>query len=144
MTKGVEDRNVTTNLDALLAAFYVHLDDHVLPSREQPVKRGPKRLLTDAELVCVAVAQVLLRHDSERHWMRAAPTRIGHLFPRLPGQSEYNRHLRELAPALGLERHAARRPHHGGVVGAYLSEDLRAQRRDLAQLVVRCPQSIDH
>ena len=100
MTKGVEDRCVTTNLDALLTALYVHLDDHVLPAREQPRKRGPKRLLTDAELVCVAVAQVLLRHDSERHWMRAAPARIGHLFPRLPGQSEYNRHLRDLAPAL--------------------------------------------
>lgn len=100
MAKGVEDRCVTTNLDALLTALYVHLDDHVLPSREQPVKRGPSRLLTDAELVCVAVAQVLLRHDSERHWMRAAPHRIGHLFPRLPGQSEYNRHLRALGPAL--------------------------------------------
>nr|WP_246425193.1 transposase [Streptomonospora nanhaiensis] len=83
-----------------MTALYVHLDDHVLPSREQPVKRGPNRLLTDAELVCVAVAQVLLRHDSERHWMRAAPARIGHLFPRLPGQSEYNRHLRDLGPAL--------------------------------------------
>lgn len=44
--------------------------------------------------------QVLLRHDSERHWMRAAPARIRHLFPRLPSQSEYNRHLRALAPAL--------------------------------------------
>ncbi|MEV2274582.1 hypothetical protein AB0I72_03260 [Nocardiopsis sp. NPDC049922] len=68
-----------TDLDALLTALYVHLDDHVLPSREQPLKCGPNRLLTDAELVCVAVAQVLLRHNSERHWIRAAPTRIGHL-----------------------------------------------------------------
>ncbi|MFE1399654.1 hypothetical protein ACFW53_17075 [Nocardiopsis dassonvillei] len=91
---------MTNDLDALLTALYVHLDDHVLPSREQPVKRGPNRLLTDAELVCVAVAQALLRHDCERRWMRAAPARIGHLFPRLPGQSEYNRHVRDLAPAL--------------------------------------------
>ncbi|WP_285730857.1 hypothetical protein [Nocardiopsis sp. ATB16-24] len=75
---------MTTNLDALLTALYAHLDDHVLPSREQPVERGPNRLLTDAEPVCVAVAQVLLRHDPERHWMRAAPHRIGHLFSRLP------------------------------------------------------------
>ncbi|MUL43570.1 transposase [Streptomonospora sp. PA3] len=91
---------MNTNLDALLIALYVHLDDHVLPSGRKPGKRGPKRLLTDAELVCVAIAQVLLRCDSERHWMRAAPARIGHLFPRLPGQSEYNRHLRDAAPAL--------------------------------------------
>jgi hypothetical protein len=100
MAKGVEDRCVTTNLDALLTALYVHLDDHVLPSREQPRRRGPSRLLTDAELVCVATAQVLLGCDSERRWLRLAPGRIGHLFPRLPGQSEYNRHLRALAPAL--------------------------------------------
>ncbi|MFE1471153.1 hypothetical protein ACFW56_23640 [Nocardiopsis dassonvillei] len=51
--------------------------------------------------------QVLLRHDSERHWMRAAPARVRHLFPRLPSQPEYNRHLRVLAPAL---LHAARWP----------------------------------
>lgn len=57
-------------------------------------------MLTDAELVCVAVAQVLLGSDSERRWLRRAPERIGHLFPRLPGQSEYNRHLRDAAPAL--------------------------------------------
>ncbi|MDT0305322.1 hypothetical protein, partial [Streptomonospora wellingtoniae] len=50
--------------------------------------------------VCVAIAQVLLRCDDERHWLRVAPRRIGHLFPRLPGQSEYNRHLRDAAPAL--------------------------------------------
>jgi len=91
---------VKTDLDALLTALYVHLDDHVLPSTNRPRRRGPRPLLTDAELVCVAIAQVLLRCDSERHWMRTAPTRIGHLFPRLPGQSEYNRHLRALAPAL--------------------------------------------
>ncbi len=91
---------MTKDLDALLTALYVHLDDEVLPSANRPRRAGRPRLLTDAELVCVAIAQVLLRHDSERHWMRAAPARIGHLFPRLPSQSEYNRHLRATAPAL--------------------------------------------
>lgn len=91
---------MNTNLDALLTALYVYLDDDVIPSMNRPRKRGPAPLLNDAELVCAAIAQVLLRHDSERHWMRAAPSRIGHLFPRLPGQSEYNRHLRDAAPVL--------------------------------------------
>ena len=100
MAKGVEDQSVTNDLDALLTALYVHLDDHVLPSANQRRGPGRPRKLTDAELVCVALAQVLLRCDSERHWMRAAPARIGHLFPRLPGQSEYNRHLRDAAPVL--------------------------------------------
>lgn len=108
MRKGAQDQCVKTDLDALLIALYVHLDDHVLPTR----RRGPgrPRLLSDAELICVAIAQVLLRCDDERRWLRLAPARIGHLFPRLPCQSEYNRHLRALGPlmsqvALGLARH---------------------------------------
>jgi hypothetical protein len=44
--------------------------------------------VTDAEMVCLAMAQVLLRFDDERHWLRAAPARVGHLFPRLLRQSE--------------------------------------------------------
>ena len=37
--------------------------------------------MTDAELVCLAVAQVLLRYDDERHWLRAAAKHVRHLFP---------------------------------------------------------------
>jgi len=56
--------------------------------------------VTDAELACIAVAQVLLRFDDERHWLRVAPKLIGHLFPRLLGQSEYNTRLRAAAPLM--------------------------------------------
>jgi hypothetical protein len=48
MAKGVHDQCVKTNLDALLTALYVHLDDHVLPSRQQPRRPGRPRLLSDA------------------------------------------------------------------------------------------------
>jgi hypothetical protein len=100
MAKGVQDRFVKTELDALLTALYVHLDDHVLGSRGRRPRRGRPPTLTDAELVCVAVAQVLLRCDQERYWLRVAAGRIGHLFPRLPCQAQYNRQLRELGPAM--------------------------------------------
>ena len=56
--------------------------------------------MTDAELVCLAVAQVLLRFDDERHWLRAAPKLIGHLFPGSWRQSEYNDRLKTLAPLM--------------------------------------------
>lgn len=56
--------------------------------------------MTDAELVCLAVAQVLPRFGDERHWLRAAPKLAGHLFPRLLGQSEYNERLKDLAPLM--------------------------------------------
>lgn len=56
--------------------------------------------MTDAELACLAVAQVLLRYDDERHWLRAAPRQVGHLFPRLLHQSEYIQRLKDLAPLM--------------------------------------------
>jgi hypothetical protein len=92
---------VIADLDTLLIALYVELVDRIIPARG-PRRRGPGRppVVTDAELVCLAVAQVLLRYNDEHHWLRAAPSRVGHLFPRLLGQSEYNRRLKNAAPLL--------------------------------------------
>jgi hypothetical protein len=92
---------VDADLDTLLIALYVELVDRIIPARG-PRRRGPGRppAVTDAELVCLAVAQVLLRYNDEHHWLRAAPTRVGHLFPRLLGQSEYNQRLKNAAPLM--------------------------------------------
>jgi hypothetical protein len=86
---------VIADLDTLLTALYVELTDRIIPSLGW-CRSGPGRpaQVTDAELVCLAVAQVLLRYDDERHWLRAAPGRVGHLFPRLLRQSEYNHRLK--------------------------------------------------
>jgi hypothetical protein len=92
---------VIADLDTLLIALYVELTDRIIPSLGRPRGRlGRPPEVTDAELVCLAVAQVLLRHDDERHWLRAAPARIGHLFPRLLGQSEYDDRLKAAAPLM--------------------------------------------
>lgn len=89
------------DLDTLLIALYVELTDRIIPSGGTR-RRGPGRppLVTDAELVCLAVAQVLLRYNDERHWLRAATSRVGHLFPRLVSRSEYNQRLKQLAPLM--------------------------------------------
>jgi len=89
------------DLDTLLTALYVELTDRIIPFRGRS-RRGPGRPpeVTDAELVCLAVAQALLRFDDERHWLRAAPRLVGHLFPRLLGQSEYNDRLKAAAPLM--------------------------------------------
>ncbi len=92
--------SVIPHVDTLLVALHVELADRIIPSpgvgRSGPAwagvgRRGPGKPaeVTGAELVCLAAAQVLLRYDDERHWLRAAAARIGHLFPRLLGQSEY-------------------------------------------------------
>jgi hypothetical protein len=88
---------VTNDLDTLLTALYVELDDHVVPPREG---RGRRPRLTDAELLTVAVAQVLLGFDNEHRWIRFAYCRLGHLFHYLPKQPDYNKRLRAAAPLL--------------------------------------------
>jgi hypothetical protein len=92
---------VIADLDTLLIALYVELVDRIIPARGTR-RRGPGRppRVTDAELICLAVAQVLLRYNDEQHWLRAAATRVGHLFPRLLGQSEYNERLKAAAPLM--------------------------------------------
>jgi hypothetical protein len=79
----------------------VELTDRIIDSCGL-ARRGPGKPpeVTDAALVCLAVAQVLLRFDDERHWLRAAPELAGHLFPRLLRQSGYNDRLKAAAPLM--------------------------------------------
>jgi hypothetical protein len=92
---------VIAGLDTLLTALYVELTDRIIPS-SGPGRPGPGRPpeVTDAELVCLAVAQVLLRYDDERRWLRAAAARAGHLFPRLLTQSECNDRPKKAGPLM--------------------------------------------
>jgi hypothetical protein len=89
---------VTPDLDTLLTALYVEIDDHVIPSGRRG--RGQPKKLSDAELVCLAVAQVLLGARSEHHWLRLCYARLGHLFPYLPKQPGYHKRLKAAAPLL--------------------------------------------
>lgn len=89
---------MTTDLDTLLTALYVVIDDHVVPARRRG--RGRPKQLSDAELVCLAVAQVLLGARSERHWLRLCRSRLSHLFPYLPTQSGYHKRIKAAAPLI--------------------------------------------
>jgi DDE family transposase len=118
---------VTNNLDALLTALYVELDDRVLPalgwSREH--RRGRKPVLSDAELLCLAAAQQLLGIASERRWIRYARKNLAGMFPRLPGQSGYGKRLRA----------------QGGLLAAVITELARdtGSWHDLLRLVDSTP-----
>jgi hypothetical protein len=89
-------------LDDLVIALYVTIDELLEP------RRGPGRppRLSDAELLCLAIAQVLLGYRSERHWLRVVKNRLGHLFPYVCGQAAYNRRLRRAAPLVATISHA--------------------------------------
>ena len=88
---------MTNDLDALLTALYVEIDDHVVPARRG---RGRRPQLSDAELLTLAVAQVLLGIDNEHRWIRIAYCRLGHLFRYLPNQPGYHKRLKAAAPLL--------------------------------------------
>ena len=94
------------DLDTLLTALYVEVDDRFIRPRRRGRGRPPR--LSDAELVCLAVAQVLLNFPSERHWLRYARRHLGRMFPYLPDQDAYNRRMRRLGPLLAaVIRHLA-------------------------------------
>lgn len=87
---------MSADLDALLVCLYVLVDD-LLPARRR-FGRPPR--ISDSELICLAIAQVLLDCPNERRFLRLAKRRLGHLFPYIPGQSGFNKRLRALAPQL--------------------------------------------
>jgi hypothetical protein len=88
-----------TDLDTLLIALYVLVDDHVIPAEGRRRPGRPKKL-TDAELAYLAVAQVLLGARSEHHWMRTCHARLWHLFPYLPNQPGYHKRVKAAAPLI--------------------------------------------
>jgi hypothetical protein len=87
---------VKTDLDTLLTALYVKIDDW-LAGRSR-TGRPPR--LSDAELLTLAVAQVLLGVRSEARWLRFVPRHLPGAFRYLPGQSGYNKRLRAALPLL--------------------------------------------
>lgn len=70
------------DLDLLLIAVFCAADD-LLPEKA----RNAKRMVTDAEVVTLAVAQQLLGAPSDERFAVIAPRRLGHLFPQIPQRS---------------------------------------------------------
>jgi hypothetical protein len=84
---------VSKELNTLLTALYVFIDDHVVTPR---TGRGRRPELSDAELVTLAVAQVLLGFNSERRWIRHLHSDPAWraMFPCLPRQPGYHKRLK--------------------------------------------------
>ena len=59
-----------------------------------------KPLVSDAEMVTLAVLSAVLGFDDEARWVRHVRAGWRHLFPYLPQQSGYNKRLRRLGPVL--------------------------------------------
>ena len=85
---------MTTDLNTLLTALYVKIDDEIGGTR----CLGRPPLLSDSELVCLAVAQALLGYHSEARWLRYAVKHLSDMFPYLPQRAGYNKRLRAALP----------------------------------------------
>lgn len=83
------------DLDTLCTAVYVTADD-LLPGRPG----NARRRVSDAELVTLALAQVVMGVPSDRRFLALARTRLRHLFPRIPGQSGYHKRRLRLAETI--------------------------------------------
>ena len=83
-------------LDDLLTATYALIDDF-LPPRHGP-GRPPK--ISDAELVTLAIAQILMGLPNDRQFLALAGYRLSHPFPYRPKQPGYNKRLRKLVPEI--------------------------------------------
>jgi Transposase DDE domain len=70
------------DLDLLCTSVYCTADD-LLPQKPPNWRRE----LTDAEVVTLCVAQVMMAIPSDRRFLRAAKRQLGHLFLTLPSQS---------------------------------------------------------
>jgi len=83
------------DLDLLLIAVFCVADD-LLP---KPVGNA-KRMLTDAEVVTLCVAQAIMGIPSDERFLAVARKRLVHLFPLLPKRPGYHKRRARLADAL--------------------------------------------
>src|SRR5882762_5529167 len=63
-------------------------------------RRNARRRLSDAEIVTLCVAQVLMGIPSDRRFLRAARRQLGHLFPQLPSQEALHKRRARLAETI--------------------------------------------
>src|SRR2546429_1637098 len=80
-----------TDLEALVVAAYVFADECWVPARS-----GRPPLISDPELVALAVCQAAIGISSDRQFLGLVGRVLPGWFPHLPEQSQYNRRLRGL------------------------------------------------
>jgi IS5 family transposase len=100
-----------TDLEALVVAAYVFADEYRVPAR-----CGRPPLVSDAELVALAVCQASIGASSDRQFLGLVERVLPGWFPHLPDQSQYNRRLRTLVELISsVQQRLARWLDTGGV-----------------------------
>jgi hypothetical protein len=91
------------DLDSFLVSLYVLVDDWwKLEHASRPPKIGRPALLSDPEVITLAILAQWPRFRSERDFWRFAQAHLRAYFPTLCSQSQLNRRIRALEPELRL------------------------------------------
>ncbi|HJQ29529.1 MAG TPA: IS982 family transposase [Rubrobacter sp.] len=89
------------DLDSFLVSLYVLVDDWwKLNHSSKPSKTGRPALLTDSEVITLAILAQWPRFRSERDFWRFAASHLREYFPTLCSQSQFNRRVRALEPEM--------------------------------------------
>jgi hypothetical protein len=83
---------MTAELETLVIAAYVFATSLSNP------RPGPPGLITDQELIALAVAQAVTGLASDGQFLGMVRRLLPGWFPHLPDQSQFNRRLRRLTP----------------------------------------------
>ena len=83
------------DLDLLLIAVFCAADD-LLPKQAG----NARRMLTDAEVVTLCVAQAIMGIPSDQRFLAAARKRLSHLFPLLPKRPGYHKRRDRLSDTI--------------------------------------------
>ena len=122
------------DLETFLTAVYTLVDD-LYRERVAGVlahRPGPAPSLSDSEVLTLAICAEWGPWDSERGFWRFVCQRLGHLFPRLVDQSEFNRRRRSLYPALAtIQRAVAER------LGVHLERERLLDTKPVVVMVLK-------
>jgi hypothetical protein len=89
------------DLDSFLVSLYVLVDDWwKLECSSKPPKIGRPALLSDSEVITLAIVAQWPRFRSERDFWRFASSHLRSYFPTLCSQSQFNRRVRALEPEM--------------------------------------------
>jgi hypothetical protein len=88
------DLEATMDADLDTLCIAVHCTAHdLLPEPSA----NARRVVTDAEVIALCVAQAIMGIPSDRRFFKVARKRLGHLFPVVPAQPGYHKRRRRLA-----------------------------------------------
>jgi hypothetical protein len=95
------------DLDSFLVSLYVLVDDWwKLECSSEPPKTGRPALLSDPEVMTLAILAQWPRFRSERDFWRFAWAHLRSYFPNLCSQSQFNRRVRALEPEMRVLQRA--------------------------------------